>query len=153
MKYPLLLLLISCTVLTACDDSAVLDKFVPIADHAWKYDEPVSVEAHIADRRPYRIYLNLRHTPDYRYSNIFMRITFPEQGGKDTTERVELTLATPDGRWLGSGTGNLYTHQQLIKDQFVFPDTGQFIFKIEQNMRENPLSEISDVGLRIVPVE
>lgn len=153
MKYAPFLFLIS-TLFAACKDSAILDRHVPIADYQWRYNDPVRIAAHIVDaNQPYRIYVNLRHTPDYRYSNIFMRITLRQPSGKDSTERVELTLAEPDGRWLGSGTGSLYAHQQLIKDHFVFPDTGQYLFTIEQNMRENPLPEITDVGLRIVPVE
>lgn len=153
MKYilPALAIII---FLSACNDTAVVDEHAAIAGHQWRYEDPVAIPVHIADaHRPYRIYLNLRHTPDYRYSNIFMLVHLRQPSGKDTTERIELTLAEPDGRWLGNGTGSIYAHQQLIKGHFLFPDTGAYVFTIEQNMRENPLPEITDVGLRIVPVE
>lgn len=152
MKYTLLCSLVA--LFAACTDTAVVDKNIAIADHKWRYDDPVSIDVHISDaNKPYRVYLNLRHTPDYRYANIFMLIHLHQPDGKDTTERIELTLAEPDGRWLGNGTGSVYAHQQLIKDRFFFPDTGRYVFTIEQNMRENPLPEISDVGLRIAPIQ
>ena len=138
----------------ACTDTAVLDQHVNITDQAWHYDDQPRLVAHITDStQRYRIYLNLRHTPDYRYSNIFLLIHQTGPGIRDTTERFELRLAEPDGRWLGRGTGSRYAHQELIKENVRFPDTGKYVFVIEQNMRENPLREINDVGLRVEPIE
>ncbi len=138
----------------SCTDVALLDKNVAISGHKWYYEDQPRMEAHIADaRKSYNVYLNLRHTPTYKYANIFVLMHQRQPDGKDTAERVELRLAAPDGRWLGRGVGNVYSHQHLIKERFRFPDTGKYVFKLEQNMRENPLSEITDVGLRIVPIE
>lgn len=137
----------------SCTDTAVLDRNVAIADHTWHYDDQPDLVAHVTDAgQPYRVYLNLRHTPDYKYSNIFLLVHRSGPGIRDTAERFELRLAEPDGRWVGRSTGSMYAHQQLIKDNFRFPDTGKYHFAIEQNMRENPLREIADVGIRIEPV-
>ena len=153
MKY-LLSLFLASAFFTACTDTALVDKNIPIAKHEWRYEDPVNIDVHVSEiDAPYRVYLNLRHTPDYRYANIFMLVHVYQPNGTDTTERIELTLAEPDGRWLGSGAGSIYTHQQLIKDNYFFPDTGQYTFSIEQNMRENPLPEIADVGIRIEPAQ
>src|SRR5690606_9345469 len=137
----------------ACTDTAVFDKNVAIADNAWHYDDQPRLTAHITDAgQRYDIYLNLRHTPDYRYSNIFLLVHQSGPGMTDTTERFELRLAEADGRWLGRSTGSMYAHQQLIKENVHFPDTGLYHFTFEQNMRENPLRDVADVGLRIEPV-
>jgi len=139
---------------TSCTDNALLDQHVAIKDHVWYYDNQPRITAHITDTATrYHIYLNLRHTPDYKYANIFVLLHQRYPNGRDTTERFELQLAEPDGRWLGRGGGSVYAHQQLIKESVRFPDTGNHVFSIEQNMRENPLREITDVGIRIVPVE
>ncbi len=140
-------------LVVSCTDTAVLDKNIAIADNAWHYDDQPRLTAHITNAgQPYDIYLNLRHTPDYRYSNIFLLVHQSGPGIQDTTERFELRLAEPDGRWLGRSAGSMYAHQQLIKDNVYFPDTGLYHFIIEQNMRENPLGEVADVGIRIEPV-
>lgn len=137
----------------SCADSAVFDKSVSIADNMWRYDDQPRLSAHITDAdQLYDIYLNLRHTPEYRYSNIFLLVHLSGPGMPDTAERFELHLAEPDGRWLGRSAGSMYAHQQLIKDNVRFPDTGLYHFTIEQNMRENPLGEVADVGIRVEPV-
>jgi len=141
-----------CTV--SCTDTAVLDQNVAIADHAWHYEDRPQLTAHITDiTRPYAIYLNLRHTPDYAYSNVFVLLHQRQPNGRDTTERIELTLAESDGRWLGRGAGSVYAHQHLIKESVRFPDTGNYVFTLEQNMRENPLQGIVDVGIRVEPTK
>ncbi|MFC3199679.1 gliding motility lipoprotein GldH [Parapedobacter deserti] len=138
----------------SCTDTAVVDQNVAIPDHKWSYDNQPLITAHITDTTVYYdIYLNLRHTPDYRYANIFILLHQGYPDGTDTTERFELQLAAPDGRWLGRGSGSVYAHQQLIKESVRFPDTGNYVFAIEQNMRENPLGEITDAGIRIAPAE
>ena len=136
----------------SCTDTAVLDENVAIENRAWLYEDQPRLTAHITDVTiPYNVYLNLRHTPDYPYSNIFVLVHQHAPNGRDTTERVELTLAEPDGRWLGKGNGSVYTHQHLIHEAVHFPDTGNYVFTLEQNMRENPLREITDVGIRVEP--
>ncbi|WP_262247736.1 gliding motility lipoprotein GldH [Parapedobacter soli] len=154
LGHTVLQLSLSLVVLAAsCTDTAVLDKNMAIADNTWYYDNQPELIAHITDNtRPYNIYLNLRHTPDYRYSNIFVLIHRSGPAMADTTARIELPLAEPDGRWLGRSTGSMYAYQQLIDENVRFPDTGQYYFIIEQNMRENPLREITDVGIRIEPM-
>lgn len=140
-------------LLTSCTDTALMDRNVAIADRLWHYDDQPSVSAHITDTTGrYNVYLNLRHTPDYRYANIFVLVHQRYPDGSDTTERFELRLAEPDGRWLGQGSGSVYMHQQLIKANVRFPDTGKYVFTLEQHMRENPLPEVTDVGIRIAPV-
>lgn len=139
--------------ISCAEDTAVLDKNVAIADKAWHYHDKPRLMAHITDTGPpYNVYLNLRHTAEYRYSNIFLLVHRSGPGMPDTTERVELPLAEPDGRWLGRSTGSLYAHKYLFKENMHFADTGQYLFTIEQNMRENPLPGVADVGIRLEPV-
>ncbi len=136
----------------SCTDTAVFDQNIAIEGNAWSYDNQPQLTVHIEDiTKPYNIYLNLRHTPDYKYANIFVLLHQRQPNGQDTTERIELQLAEPDGRWIGRGNGSVYAHQHLIKESVRFPDTGNYVFALEQNMRENPLREITDVGIRVDP--
>jgi gliding motility-associated lipoprotein GldH len=63
--------------------------------------------------------------------------------------RYEVKLANPDGQWLGQGSGNLYSYQVPILTDYKFPEKGTYSFEIEQNMRDNPLREVTDVGMRV----
>ncbi|MBC7758415.1 MAG: gliding motility lipoprotein GldH, partial [Phormidesmis sp. FL-bin-119] len=64
----------------------------------------------------------------------------------------EFKLALPDGEWLGSGSGNLYSYQIPLKENFKFTLKGKYVIELEQNMRDNPLDHVSDVGVRVEKV-
>ena len=55
------------------------------------------------------------------------------------------------GNEAGAGFGQpvlIATRVPVITD-FKFPEKGTYQFEIEQNMRDNPLREVSDAGLRV----
>lgn len=138
----------------SCSDTALLEKNVAIKDRIWDYEDQPQITVTVTEAgKPYDIFLNLRHTAAYRFANIFVLLHQHHPSGADSTVRIEIPLAASDGRWLGSGTGNLLSYQQLIKKNYHFPDTGKYVFSFEQNMRENPLKEVTDIGIRIVPVD
>jgi gliding motility-associated lipoprotein GldH len=135
----------SCT-----DKKAVIDKNTPVPDHNWTYLNKFKYDVKIDDEKvPYNLYMNLRVTADYKYSNLFVLITKISPDKKSKTTRYELTLANKGGEWLGEGSGNLYSYQMRFLTNYTFPAKGIYHFSIEQNMRENPLKEVSDVGLRV----
>jgi gliding motility-associated lipoprotein GldH len=143
---PALLLLFAggCT-----DPNSVLDTNTSIENHNWSYANKIKYAVKIEDATiPYNVYVNLRVTGDYRYSNIFLLLRRSGPKLKAVT-RFEIKLANPDGQWLGQGSGNLYSYQVPVITDFKFPQKGTYQFEIEQNMRDNPLHEVSDVGLRV----
>ncbi|WP_256011035.1 gliding motility lipoprotein GldH [Desertivirga xinjiangensis] len=152
LRFSLLLL---CSIyLVGCTDSALIDTSTEITGKNWSYIKRVTFPVKIDNaNKLYNVYFNLRHTADYKYSNIFVLIHQRSPGLKTITERREFQLAYPDGEWLGSGSGNLYSYQLLFKEKYKFPKAGTYVFEFEQNMRDNPLREISDVGIRVEPVE
>lgn len=148
------ILLLSSVLFIGCNEKAVVDANKEISSRNWSYIKKVSIPVKIEDvNTSYNLYMNLRHTADYKYSNIFVLIHQVNPGGKRTTERKEFQLAYPDGEWLGSGAGNLYTYQLLFREKYKFPFPGTYVFEFEQNMRDNPLREIRDVGMRVEPAE
>jgi len=138
-------------VLAGCNDPAsVIDQNTPVNDHNWTYAGKFSYTVKIDDEKiPYNLYMNLRVTADYKYSNLFVLITQTDPGNKTKITRYELKLASKDGAWLGSGSGNLYSYQVPFRTNYKFPARGVYHFSIEQNMRDNPLREVSDVGIRV----
>ena len=65
-------------------------------------------------------------------------------------QSLEFKLAEADGKWLGSGLGDIYSNQMKMMQSLKFPRKGVYSFTIEQNMRDNPLVGIEDVGVKIV---
>lgn len=148
------LLCVAGSILASCNDNALTDTNIAIEGRAWDYGNQPHIEVDVADAsQRYDLFVNLRHTDKYAYSNIFVLLHQQNPDGSRDTARVEMRLAAPDGRWLGQGSGAMFSHQHLIRSNYAFPDTGHYVFSIEQNMRENPLLEVSDVGIRIAPAD
>jgi len=142
----ILLSLAGCT----SDNGAVIDQNTPVANRNWAYPDKVRYNVKIEDANArYNLYMNLRVTADYKYSNIFVLISQTGPDKKRTVKRYELKLANKDGEWLGKGSGNLYSYQSSFLTDYKFPAKGTYHFEIEQNMRDNPLREVNDVGLRV----
>lgn len=146
-----LFLSLALAILTSCQDTrTVVDTNFEIAGQNWSYTEKVQIPVVIENTEiAYNLYVNLRLTASYKYSNIFLLIHTTSPDGKKSTERKEFRLALPDGEWLGSGSGNLYSYQILFKENYRFPVKGKYIIELEQNMRDNPLNSISDAGVRV----
>lgn len=132
------------------DPRSVFDSNAEIPNHNWAYINRVKFDVKIEDETiPYNLYFNLRVSAEYKYANIFILFHQTSPGKKTATTRYEYKLANADGEWLGSGSGNLYSYQVPLRTRFKFPAKGTYHFEIEQNMRDNPLHEVTDAGLRV----
>lgn len=148
--FPALMLLLLLSGSGCTDPNAVIDQNTEIVNNNWAYTNKIKYSVKIDnEQQAYNLYLNLRVTGDYKYANIFLLIHRTDPDKKTAAVRYEFRLANPDGEWLGQGSGNLYSYQTPFLLNYKFPAKGTYTFQIEQNMRDNPLKEISDVGLRV----
>jgi len=145
-----LVLLVALSLSACTDKNAVIDQNIEITNNNWAYTNKIKCEVKIDDASiPYNLYLNLRVTADYKYSNLFVLINQTSPDKKEHLTRFEFKLADKDGEWLGEGSGNIYSYQIPFRTNYKFPAKGVYQVEIEQNMRDNPLREVSDVGLRV----
>jgi gliding motility-associated lipoprotein GldH len=69
-------------------------------------------------------------------------------------QRLDLLLATDDKGWLGSGMDDIYEHRIRITQQPQrLARKGLYKFRLEQIMREDPLENIMNVGIRVEKVK
>lgn len=149
-KFYLFIVFITMGLVSCHDSHTILDTNLELNKRHWSYIEKLRIPLTIEETDiSYNLYLNLRHTSKYKYSNIFLLIHIIGPDGKRSTERREFKLALPDGEWLGSGSGNSYSYQLLFKENYKFPLKGKYIFELEQNMRDNPLDQVTDAGIRV----
>ncbi|GAB2988044.1 hypothetical protein GCM10027049_30490 [Mucilaginibacter puniceus] len=150
-KRLIFLMIMGAVLATGCSDpNAVIDQNVVIANNNWSYVNKIRNKVTITDETiPYNLYMNLRVTADYKYANLFVLIKQVNPDKKASTTRYEFKLANADGEWLGDGSGSIYSYQMPFKKDYKFPTKGVYTFEIEQNMRDNPLREVTDVGMRV----
>jgi len=151
--YRLLAAAILVAAFTACGDSegnVMHESYIDIPDQNWEIDNVLEYNVEVTDTvLPYQFYLNVRHSADYAYSNIyfFMETAFPN--GKTSNDTIECTLAQPSGRWNGQGVGDLYEGKYVVKYAKRFPLTGNYTFSVKHAMRENPLEGIDAIGFSL----
>ncbi len=140
-------------LLGSCNSNALLNKSVRV-DGQWYKDDAATFETIVKDSlQNFDFYLNVRHNVDYRYSNLylFMQTLFPN--GNSSRDTLEIVLATPGGKWLGKGWGDIREDHVLLRKNLRFPLKGKYRFSIWQAMRQDTLTGIQDIGIEIVPVE
>ncbi|TWW02310.1 gliding motility lipoprotein GldH [Chitinophaga pinensis] len=128
------------------------EKNLDIPGHEWAYANKPVFEVTVQPQDTaylYNIYVNVRHKDSYPYSNIWLLVHTQFPGDKPVAQRVELPLADVSGKWLGSGLDDIYEHRIPIQQKAILDRPGTYKFTFEQNMRQNPLPDIMNVGLRI----
>lgn len=150
MRTILTCLLVVFLFFTSCDPYRVFETNATIKNKAWNLNDRPLFSVNITDTISlHTIYFNIRNTGNYKYNNIFILLTIQAPGSEAETQRFEFRLANPDGQWLGSGLGDIYSNQIKMIEGIKFPRSGTYTFTIEQNMRDNPLQGIEDIGIRI----
>lgn len=137
-------------LVVSCDRNRVFEKNYSLDNNEWHVIDTKPFKFEIADTSAlYNIYLNVRNTTDYRFSNLylFMTTVFPnDELAKDT---LEIVLADNRGQWLGKGRGKYRFFRAPLAYDVRFGLTGNYVFELEQAMRKESLKNISDIGLRI----
>ncbi len=134
----------------SCDRKRVFESYYELDSNGWNKDSVVVFDVKLSDTiSNNNLYINIRNKGTYPYSNIYLFLTVGSPDGKLLTDTVEFTLADPSGRWKGSGIGGLHDNRILYKSSVYFPRKGDYRFMIKQGMRDNVLSGIRDVGIRI----
>lgn len=136
--------------LSSCDSNRIFEENTEIPDYQWSSTNIIKYEVDItAKDEPTNFYINVRNADGYPYNNLFLyiRTTFPN--GKMSKDTLECILADANGKWLGSGMGDIYDNQIPFKKNVRFPEAGKYTFEIQQGMRPEIIPLIMDVGLRI----
>jgi gliding motility-associated lipoprotein GldH len=153
MKNHLSLIIIALAVLlslTACDPNRLYETNTAVVNEKWAYDDVKSFSVDVKDTTTrYNIYINLRHSFQFEWRNIYVQVSTQLPDGKKMEKRVNLPLCENDGKWYGSCLGDNCDIPVEIQHDAKFPMVGKYTFTIKQDMRVNPLEKIKSVGLRV----
>lgn len=144
------LLILMAVFSISCDRSAIFDETIDVKEGGWFKNDLARFDVLIDDSTgSYDYYLNIRHSVDYRYSNlfVFMNTTYPT--GNISRDTVEFVLADKSGKWHGKGWGEIKDNSILLVKGIKFPLQGAYTFQIQQAMREDTLKGVSNIGIRI----
>ncbi len=141
-------------IFASCIKIDLFEKQVTIPSQQWFYTNVPKFTFHIDDTTSrYNVYVILRHTDLYKYNNIWMKIGLKTPLDSFNYQNVNVVLATDAKGWEGTGMDDIYEVRKSISGApFSFKTAGDYTFSIQQIMRENPLKNILNVGLRVEKV-
>ncbi|MGZ5285853.1 MAG: gliding motility lipoprotein GldH [Flavisolibacter sp.] len=148
---PGLLVLASCLFFASCQTIDLYEKNVPVPGHAWQSSFKPQFQFNITDTTlPYQLFMVLRHNEKYNYNNIWVKLTIKPPADTAYSEKLEILLANNEKGWLGTGMDDLYEHRARVTPENGFLlKKGLYTFTIEHMMRDDPLLNVMNVGLRI----
>lgn len=143
---------VSMLFLWACDSKRVVEANEELPKRNWYIDSIPSFRFKVEDAsKQYNLLINVRNTESYPYYNLYLRYYLLDSTEKEIkSQQVELILMDPKtGKPTGDGLGDIYSHQYQLLGNFMFPKQGEYVVKLKQYMRQDPLPEINSVGIRL----
>lgn len=163
LKISICLVLIASVLFFSCDSNRVFDEYKSIPNQ-WNKDSIISFNVTPPDSiNNYNLFVNLRNTNDYKYSNLFLIVEMNFPNGKIEKDTLEYKMAEPNGELLGTGFTDVKENKlwyKGYKEPFRFNETGEYKINIQHAMRQNGqvngidnLEGITDIGFRIERVK
>jgi gliding motility-associated lipoprotein GldH len=144
------ILLLITLLAASCDKGRLVDAYVTVPDNGWNKDSLAFFVVDVPSiEQPMNIYLNVRNTPQYTSSNLWLFVDVVSPSGKYERDTVECILSDLHGKWIGKGWGSIYHVKRPYKMGIRFAEHGKYEFKLSHGMRSNDLKGIRDIGLRV----
>lgn len=156
----LILILGIVVAFVSCDSSSVFDQYISLKKNSWSLADSINFKVQINDTLSRNnVYINIRNNKEYQFSNLYLitHVDFPN--GKKIVDTLQYEMTDKNGKFLGNGISEIKHSKLILKENIIFPISGQYSISIWQAMRRNgevkginKLPGISDVGLRIEKV-
>ncbi len=140
--------------LLSCDGNKIFEENQGFENNTWLSEDVKTFSFNVTDTiSPINLFVNLRTTTDYAYSNIYVFLYSEFPNGTSDKDTLEFLLAQSDGKWLGDNTGTVVEFRGQIAAGGRFSVAGDYTFKLQHAMREESLPEIIDIGFRAEKME
>lgn len=155
----LILIVLCCFFSVSCDSNAVFDTYKSVPKE-WHKDSIARFEFTAPDTtKNYNLFVNLRNTDAYKFSNLFLIVELNYPHGKTVADTLEYKMAAPNGELLGAGFSDVKENKLWFrgyKTPFKFNEEGNYTVNIQHAMRKNGtvngverLKGITDIGFRV----
>ncbi len=133
-----------------CTVVPVIDQWKNLKNYEWAKNKPLEIPVIITDTNfYYTLSINLRVTNDYKYSNLWIKLSEMDPVGVTKSQNIMLTLSDHRGKWTGHNLGHIISFRiPALKDK-VYLKTGKYRYRLEQFMRDPVLKEVVSVGLQL----
>ena len=131
----------------SCGKNYSYQKTYQISEEKWTYADSLRFSFDIADTTNiYNLYLQIEHTTDYSFQNLYTRINTKFPSGDRLQERLSLEMANKAGVWLGKCGKKNCKLLIPIQESAYFNQEGEHTILLEQYMRQDSLPGIKSVA-------
>lgn len=154
LVYNICVLCILAVAAVSCGGGRDYSRWANIPPEGWVYTDTISllpVDTSLTDNDSLvngAVKVALRHGNSYRYSNLWLELTYRTDGHRMVRDTLNIRLADVYGRWLGSGFGASYQQSVTVKPAGVIDVTRPML--IRHIMRVDTLRDIEQVGIEVV---
>ncbi len=153
-KGNLFLLILTMLSVVSCQNNDIYFQYQQVNPDGWSKDSIYTFDINIPDTTTsYNMYINLRHTPDYSYQNLWLFLSQQTPDSIISKDTIEFYLANNRGEWLGTGSGGLKEMPVLYEQNKIFKKAGIYQISICHGMRNDLLKGVNDIGIRVERTE
>ncbi len=136
------------TLLSSCNGSTLYEKHMELEKNKWAFSEPFKSEFDLQLADTVDININITHTDDYPYENIYLRLT-QNLGKYEKVDTITFNLSDKYGHWKGNKTwGDGYNYSfSYLKNCHISRKHNSL--KIEQFTRNDTLKGLNKIGITI----
>lgn len=136
----------------SCDKQEIYYHFHELKDEAWVQNDTLvfDIDSTLFElNKPYDLTIEVTNSVNYPYQNIWIFVQSNIDADSVFVDNSkEFLLADKLGKWQGSGFGTLY-QSSLPFGEITFKEKRNYRIKIEHGMRDQTLSGIEKVGIKI----
>ncbi len=137
-------------ICTACNKINVFEKRVTIPNHKWdkSFIPKFTFDNTVSNKQNY-LFAIVRHSNNYPYNNIYVKLTISNAKDSTITKEINIPLTKNNANkeWANKGMDDIYEIKYPLAP--FGGDAGKYTFTLENIMRDNPLPEVLDIGLRL----
>lgn len=137
-------------LLFACGENFHYEKTYTPAEEVWSYEDLLVFDFSIPDTTGrYTFYLDLVHSVDYPFQNLYTRIVtrYPDQ--EPRTDVLSLELSNELGLWQGKCRGAYCRVRIPLQTRAIFETPGDYQLSFAQHTRQDSLPGLRSIALRI----
>lgn len=122
-----------------------------IDNTGWIYADSLDFNFEIQDTsKVYGLILDVNHTTDYPFQNIYFNISTSFPSGKILQQELSSDLAEKSGKWYGKCSGKKCKASINLQEKAKFDEIGKHKINIAQFSRDSALVGVEQLSLKLL---
>ncbi len=147
----ILFFLLGCILFFSCEsESYIYRQSQKINPKGWLYPDSLNFEFDVQDTAlVYSLLMDIEHTPEYRYQNLYMNISTTFPSGKNFKKILSSDLAEKSGKWHGKCSPQQCSVPIHLQEKTKFNEVGKHTISISQFSRDSALMEMNGITIKL----